>query len=427
MAWRTPASSARTRRLALLAVLTAAVGLFFVVEQAPPPPKPTPPPAERVSTSTSRSTTPRRSLPTRTEADLPEVAPPAVSCPLAVIDADTNTLVDDPADILPATLTVALTPPVVPPVTLQVNDQQATFPAETAKRLQQLPFRDGTIYGEDPEVGLVAFTFASGQCTRLQVLVVGPPDPDALRCDIDPELSLVDFRRVVYASGARAGRAISVRPWQGTMVLEDVPEAGDGWVQVVDHPPIPFSWDADGCDTIAPIGTATVTATITNPPDGAPTWIRGCGVTQYLPPGTDSVSFEVPAVPCALEAWRTDGMLRALSPLVTLDPAPNSQESVEITLPEEQMAGLGIQFQTGDAGVTVAGVWPDSPAWHAGLRTGDRIVSVDGESVAGLQDSDFIVLGTGPVGTLAVLVLEDGDGQRETIEVERAPLTGRLN
>ena len=376
----------------------------------------------------STDAAPRRRLPTRTEADVVAGPPPgSITCPLVVLDADEKELVKDPEARLPPVLTVRVTPSVVPPLSVLVDGEEASLPAAAVQKLRQLPFRDGTIIGEAPDVGMVAIRFDGSDCSQMQVLLVGPPEPDAPRCELEDGLTLLDIQRVVYASGPRAGRPISVRPWQGAVVLEDVPESGDGWVQVSDHPPIPLSWDAAGCDPIAPIGTATVLATVVNPRPGGPTWIRGCGVSEYLPPEEDSIELQVPAVPCALEAWRTDGALRALSPLATLDPEPNTTIEVTLSLPEEQMAGLGIRFETGDTAVTVAGVWRDSPAWHAGMRRGDRIVSVDGEPVGGLQDSDFIVLGTGPVGTVAELLVEDAQGTLETIEIERAPLQGRLN
>jgi membrane-associated protease RseP (regulator of RpoE activity) len=191
--------------------------------------------------------------------------------------------------------------------------------------------------------------------------------------------------------------------------------------------PIPFSWDPDGCDDLIPVGSAHVQVIVTNPPPVGAVRVRGCGQLRRLPPTQSAIELEIPAIPCALEAWRYDGALRALSPLATVDLSPDEHQTVELTLPEEEVAGLGVRFLPGDAFVEVLAVVPDSPAWDAGLRDGDRILSVDDEPVGGLEASDFIAIGTGPVGTEALLVLESEDGGRETVALERAPVSTPVN
>ena len=136
----------------------------------------------------------------------------------------------------------------------------------------------------------------------------------------------------------------------------------------------------------------------------------------------DRIELEVAAVPCAMEAWRIDGALRALSPLETVDPSPGRTTRVRLVLPETETGGIGIAFRTGEDAVSVRHVRPDSPAWEAGLRVGDRIVAVDGEPTGGLQQHDFIALGTGPVGSEVVLTVAAEDGTVDEIVLQRAAL-----
>jgi predicted metalloprotease with PDZ domain len=43
---------------------------------------------------------------------------------------------------------------------------------------------------------------------------------------------------------------------------------------------------------------------------------------------------------------------------------------------------LGVAAQESDAGITFAAVLRDGPAWQAGLTGGDRLIAIDGQTVA---------------------------------------------
>lgn len=425
MPQRSPTPTRRTRTLLLgagaLLGLLVVVGLQLGGSSNRSPNRSASTAAQATSAlDTTASERPRRTLVPRTTADTPVEQTRMMVCPLEAFDAGTGVDLEADALELPDTLQVAFSPPIIGPATIELFDGEAHFPKDTAERMRHLPFKDGTVYGEDPDVGPVSITFEQGECARMQLLVLGAPPPDSMACALGDDVSLDEIRRLSYAAGPRAGQTISARPWKGAILLEAIDSEGEGWAHRAEGPPIPFSWGPDGCDDIEPMGTAQVTVRIENRPDDRPVWIGGCGSTRFLEVGTASVELEVPAVPCALEAWRVDGALRAISHLETLDPSPDERLTVTLTLPEEQMAGLGIQFMPDDDFVQVIRVLPGTPAWDAGLRRGDRILSVNDEPVGGLETSDFIVLGTGPVGTEAELLVESEDGQVEVIRVERA-------
>ncbi|MDH6545130.1 S41 family peptidase [Streptomyces lavendulae] len=83
----------------------------------------------------------------------------------------------------------------------------------------------------------------------------------------------------------------------------------------------------------------------------------------------------------------------------------------------------GVGLWTGrrhDGVIEVERVQPDSPAARAGLRAGDRLLSVDGHGVTGLPVADVVALLRGEAGTPAVLGLSrDGAGLTETLRRER--------
>src|SRR4051812_4114697 len=80
-----------------------------------------------------------------------------------------------------------------------------------------------------------------------------------------------------------------------------------------------------------------------------------------------------------------------------------------------QYAGVGIQMDTRDSGITVVGTLPGTPAEQAGILTGDRIVSIDGKPTTGLTADEALKAMRGAAGTQAKVVVERaGMAQRMT-------------
>jgi carboxyl-terminal processing protease len=85
-----------------------------------------------------------------------------------------------------------------------------------------------------------------------------------------------------------------------------------------------------------------------------------------------------------------------------------------------QYAGVGIQIDTRDSGITVISTLPGSPAEQAGILTGDRIIGIDGRATAGLTQAEATKVMRGNPGTLAKLIVErPGIAQHMTFTLTR--------
>jgi carboxyl-terminal processing protease len=86
-------------------------------------------------------------------------------------------------------------------------------------------------------------------------------------------------------------------------------------------------------------------------------------------------------------------------------------------------SGIGVTVRSERSGpLTIESVIQGTPASRAGLRRGDRIVAVNGRSLAGRPSSESIALIKGEPGTKVALTIAR-DGRRRTQRVERARVT----
>jgi carboxyl-terminal processing protease len=116
------------------------------------------------------------------------------------------------------------------------------------------------------------------------------------------------------------------------------------------------------------------------------------------------------------------GMLR------TLDPHSNYYDAKEF---EEQLAdwrseyyGIGATIGDRKIGATtdtyILATFEGTPAFRAGLRFGDRITEIDGQSVAGKPSGDVRDRLRGPRGTTVKVTVERAsNGAKETVEITR--------
>lgn len=87
---------------------------------------------------------------------------------------------------------------------------------------------------------------------------------------------------------------------------------------------------------------------------------------------------------------------------------------------EGEYGGLGIEIGMRDGWVTVISPLPDSPAERAGIRAGDRIVEVEGESTEGWGVDDAVAVLRGPRGEAAsIRIARPGADDSIALEVVR--------
>jgi carboxyl-terminal processing protease len=121
--------------------------------------------------------------------------------------------------------------------------------------------------------------------------------------------------------------------------------------------------------------------------------------------------------PSAVILEYTCGVATSLDPYSTyLTPGQLSEVYSQI---EGNFVGLGIELKADQGALLIVRVIPGSPAEAAGIRAGDRIVSVDGISTEELTTDEAANLLQGKSGSVADLVVRSPDGQPRQVRVPR--------
>lgn len=113
------------------------------------------------------------------------------------------------------------------------------------------------------------------------------------------------------------------------------------------------------------------------------------------------------------------GMLATLDPYSQfLDPDSYNELKVDT---EGQFGGLGIEITIKDELLTIITPIDDTPAFTAGLKSGDRIVKIDGELTRGITLLEAVKKLRGKPGTsVALTVLREGENVLKEFSVTRA-------
>lgn len=89
-----------------------------------------------------------------------------------------------------------------------------------------------------------------------------------------------------------------------------------------------------------------------------------------------------------------------------------------------RFSGIGLSVVEVKRGLRVASVFPRSPAAKAGIEAGDTVVSVEGESLAGVSSSEATSKIKGPEGTEVTIGVRDGkSGKVRELTLTRAEVS----
>lgn len=90
---------------------------------------------------------------------------------------------------------------------------------------------------------------------------------------------------------------------------------------------------------------------------------------------------------------------------------------------EGQFDGIGAFVGLQNGAITIIAPIPDTPAAKAGIKAGDIVLAINGESTADMTVQDAVLLIRGPRGTtVSVTVLHEGGTEPETLEITRAEI-----
>ena len=245
-------------------------------------------------------------------------------------------------------------------------------------------------------------------------------EPHRIWCPVESEDPISDQAEVRSPWGQPR---VTGRVVDGKVMLLDSRSRGHALLSVEGLPDTPFSWDEDGCGPIRVGQFATVLGTVQN------AFLRGSrrphvvGCAANTPVDQDGqFELRIAVEPCEIVARRRDGPLLAVSDPVSIDPHPGETIELTLDLPDYRQAGVGFSFELVAGGLEVVAVHEDTPAWDGGLRTGDTIVAVDGESTEEMRNDDIMATIPGPEGTTVQLTVLRGDEelsirfQRESLD-----------
>ncbi len=115
-----------------------------------------------------------------------------------------------------------------------------------------------------------------------------------------------------------------------------------------------------------------------------------------------------------------EGMVEALDNPYSAYFTPEEYE-LELTHEQGAFGGIGATVGVRDGQIIVIGPIPGTPAASAGIKSGDVIFAVNGETIEGLSIEEVVLKIRGPEGTtVKVTILHEGENEPVELELVRA-------
>lgn len=157
--------------------------------------------------------------------------------------------------------------------------------------------------------------------------------------------------------------------------------------------------------------------------DFSPVWRAWRVIDEKFVPAAVATSTKVATTTADINQERVWGMIQGLAAATGdpytffLPPAENEQFGEDMS---GQFEGVGMEIAVRDQILTVVTPLRDTPADHAGIMAGDKILKIDDKETRDLDVSGAIKLIRGPKGTPVTLTIaRDGWSEPRPIEVTR--------
>lgn len=139
---------------------------------------------------------------------------------------------------------------------------------------------------------------------------------------------------------------------------------------------------------------------------------------KFIPFGT-STAEEVDA---EKRMYRSiEGLVASYNDPYTIFMQPQLAEEFKIAT-KGSLEGIGAVIGERDGGLVVVGPLPGSPAENAGLKAGDKVISVDGTVTAGMAVDDAVKLIRGEGGTVVVLSVQSEGQEPRDVSITRGTI-----
>ncbi|HEX5396640.1 MAG TPA: PDZ domain-containing protein, partial [Candidatus Limnocylindria bacterium] len=125
--------------------------------------------------------------------------------------------------------------------------------------------------------------------------------------------------------------------------------------------------------------------------------------------------------PDKIQAAAIQGIISSLNDPHTSYLTPADLQSGELDL-NSTYEGIGASVSQQGSDVVIVSTFRDSPAEKAGIKAGDVILAVDGQSAAGWSDQQVVNHIRGNSGTSVNIKVRHSDGKEATVAVTRAEI-----
>ncbi|MCR4325669.1 MAG: S41 family peptidase [Patescibacteria group bacterium] len=157
--------------------------------------------------------------------------------------------------------------------------------------------------------------------------------------------------------------------------------------------------------------------------DFTPVWKAWRVIDEKFVPAAVATTTSAATTTADLNQERVWGLISGLSASLNdpytffLPPSENKEFAADMS---GSFEGVGMEIDVKDGVLTVVSPLKGTPADKAGIKSGDRILKIDGADTAGIDTGSAVRLIRGPKGTqVALTILRDGWGTPREIKVTR--------